>query len=265
MPGTLAGGIASPVRAGTTAVYLFEDSGRLAPHLSGLETAFKKLLADHKTTPDLRVLALKHGGNGRPLNRGLSQDWRDALGNPGLFNPYMLGFKTPVPLGSITDDMVTGALNRFYRPRGSVQHPQFLYPGIDKARKKIEDFCAIAANAPSCRHKVIVVLSNGIPGKADCDYFDQGAKRDGVHDDLPEPLLDNVRKAGIELHTLCIGAFCQRQVAESPPPDIYFYYHARPCTWSRWSPCWRSLGYRGGDLLEQIAQLAGGTFHGWVP
>ena len=256
-------------------MYIINDTDYIQK--KNLKPPFLYLLAANKRTPNVRVAALKHGdGLGSHLPRkypsySLSTPERNDLGGrPG--GPYMFSpnpkdptdpFKDPSLLADAT---ITAAIN----PLVFAGADEYLYPAIDLARRMIIAECPRGVDLtakPWCYHKVIMLLGRGEPGKAADDYFHQGPQLDGVHDELPEALLDQLNHpdVNIKLHALCVAnGSCRNKIYRLrdvyPQYAPYRYYTFASIPRLRWD-----IGYRGADILRELATQTGGVFHGSYP
>ena len=221
-----------------------------------LKAAFLKMLDDHQGTGNVWVAALKHGGR---ISGGLTEQKRRTLGVSGG-NPYLFGNKFQA-LNNLPRAMVIKAMDDL---ASSSYSDELLYPGIDLARWMIERECSPAVGTltptptpkPRCKRKVIVVLGDGAPGIAAEDYFANS------HDDLAGELLNRVKDAGIELHSLCIGYLCRSYIIRA---GRYRYYAVRyNCPPYDPNVSGHCIGYRGGDVMRELAERSGGKFYGVV-
>lgn len=243
--------LADPVQQGATVVYLIDDTGSQINLRIQLNLLFARLLNDHGTTPNVRVAALVHGSS--PENHTLRPEERKTLGR-GPAGPHMFGsgFKAPRDISRVA---ISNAVNSLTLNRGN----EYLYPAIDLGREMIESECPATVNLsqkPWCESKVIVVLGDGRPGKAADDYFADASERDGVDDELPEKLLARVKAAGIKVNTICLGAACVHELIRV---DGARYYYDLPTCQGIQDKC---IGYSGADLMQKLAELTGGKYHG---
>ena len=225
-------------------MYLIDDSYSITSGKRRLKSAFLKMLDYHKRkkTPHVYVAALKQGGDKLPLTIKPRRRSKVMMkpGNP-LFRFRELSSLSPRKVNNALDTL-TG--KRRY---------EYLYPGIDEARMMIEAFCRKPANQLPCQRKVIVILSDGDPGLAhEKDFGDPKHK-------LPYALLDEVKRAGIELHTLCMGKSCDSEIARS---SIYFRHYGNWRCGSAYYPKRICTGYCGGDIMRELATYTGGKFYG---
>ena len=275
------------MQTGTTVVFLIDDTSSLDGRKPQLKQAFNTMLNGIKTDHNVRVAALRHGHD-HVFRTSLSASERVNLGGR-RGGPYMF---SPVPTPQLTPQLtpqrrpirlLTNPTPPFKTPGQLLAgttvtdaiddldltgRTEYLYPGIALAREMIEKEClpptpsstpGVGTPTPTpkpwCSHKVIVVLGDGDPGLSDNDYH---ASSPRVHDVLPEKELDKIAGLGIELHTVCIGnctweiiRFSASRLYNSLPRIIHrgFWY----------------TGYRGGDVMREIAKYTGGEFHGHVP
>ena len=251
-------------------VYLFDDTASLYGQTSQLKRSLLRLLATYKTTPDVRVAALRHGG----VSRGVqiySEIYNNLGGRRG--GPYMFSpdpskrsgnllknpqepFKAPSQLSrtlikNAIDDLSLGG------------DAEFLYPAINLAGRMIKQECPENVNLavkPWCKRKIIVVLGDGEPGLASGDYYPDVGKSPG---ELPEVLLDRINRNDVKLHTLCIGDACLVNIARETDTLRRLHFFPVACPPTRNS--YVCLGFRGGDLMRELAEYTGGKYHGYVP
>ena len=228
-------------------VYLIDDSSSQGSLRQELERIFLKLLAVHKTTPDVRVLALKHGGNIPRTIIPLTWQEQDTLGTSGGIAPYLFdrNFKEPkdLPPKAITDAVGGLALNR---------RNEYLYPAVDKALRDIEGFCSYGD--PWCDRKIVVVLGDGRPGRAHSRYFDPP---DGIDDEIPEKLLRSVKRAGVELHTICMGPACNHEIIRVD--GLRYYYDKPTCPVPPSKD--KCLDLDGSAVMGNLAFYTNGTYY----
>ena len=267
------------MQAGTTVVYIIEDTGKLVYTCPGLKGKLKRMFLDllARNPANVRLAALRHGA--KTQTYVLKMQDRKYLGGrsggPYMFSPNPKNPKDPFRAPSqIANATVTDAIDALVFS----DTDEYLYPAIDLAWEMIKTECPPpAAGTPTpppatgtptptpkpwCKHKIIVILGRGEPGKAADDYFH---KTQQLTDVLPEELLERLKDLNIKLHTLCLGRVtCQHKQYFRPhghaygPPNRYYTNTATP-------KHLRDTGYRGGDIMRELATRTGGTFHGVVP
>ena len=218
----------------TTAVYLIDDADSPSDIRENLKFAFMQLLATHGGNSTIRIAALAHGGSGSPTRTPLNRDERITLGGsnyPDLFG----GFKAP---GHISPRAVTNAIDNLTLSHTS----EFLYPGIELARQRINLLCSGSSGA-WCQRRIIVILGDGIPGKAADEYFETAS------DELPKKLLQDIDDDGIELHLACIGVGCRNDITRVN--GTRYYYDS----WSCPGPPDKCILHNGITLSQGISKL----------
>ena len=107
-----------------------------------------------------------------------------------------------------------------------------------------------------------MILGDGDPGLTAADYYGADA---GVPGELPKQLLDQVKAAGIALHTLCVGGACPLNIVRYSD-WLHSFFEVCPV------PSWYGIGShrcvaaRGGDLMRDLAEYTranGGACHGY--
>ena len=158
------------------------------------------------------------------------------------------------------DDIPANTLRRKLTFDANYEH---LYPGIMAAWKMIENECSPGAK-PWCKNKVIVVLGDGHPGVSpmNADYFpppDAGAI-------LPTNLLSDLKNAGIQVDTLCVGngRYCLDDMIRCPSQPgtvlIHPWYLSTCSSLDAIPPSTRRLS--GREIMKAIATDTGGVYHG---
>lgn len=207
------------MQPGAVVVYVIDVTSSQQVRRDEMLAAFERLIADHQSTPDVRVAAIKHG-----YASHYSGEDSDIVPVPEAedLKNNLFGLRPPgaVPLASLKDKKTGIALSR--------AHEQ-LYPAIDAARLMIEDECQgfDLTTKPWCRNKVIVAMGDGDPGvsRTDGNYYDSANPKTP----LPENLLSSLSVAGVRVDTLCIrygdALFCNgtiliwRRFLNSPSGD----------------------------------------------
>ena len=267
------------MQANSIVVFLIDDSGNVrwggAPaRIQGLKDGFRKLLAKYRDPADnVRVAALMHGVTrtyDRPINDQEQRDLGGRRGGPYIFSPdpdgpgpFSIDPAAPFKaLDQLTDTMVTDAIDLLVMAGGDA----LTYAGIDLAREAIISECPTNVDLtlkPWCHRKVIVVLSGGDPGWGHSKYYATNPKLPG---ELPEKLLDDVKDAGIKLDTICLAHYdCDEMFIIRFHIDYVHrgYRCARGFCPPREGDDYTCLGYRGGDVMRELAERTGGTFYGF--
>ena len=269
-------------------VYLLARTGALDGYLADIESVFQQLRHDHRTTPNLRVAALKHGAYNTAST--IIPGYVRTLGAPSYrpynpFGPHLFGPGFKAPAGISAGD-VTNAVKSLYSKSGPYPniHP-YLYPGIELAREMIETECNLGpappmgapaptststptptlTPAPWCQRKVIVILHDGNPGSAhESSYRNPVATIHNV-DEPPSAMMDRVVSAGIELRTLCASPGCNHKIVRYR--RAWGYYNGPSCYSTTDIFC---LNLKGEEILEKLAERTrakgiGGKHYGQVP
>lgn len=260
-------GVVGPVDQWSTVVYLIDDTMSQRGSKALLKPAFLKLLSDWKDPLDhVRVAALRHTN----INTRLDPVHYDSLGGE-RYGPYMFSPDPHNPgqllrypsdpfkaVATLSDTLVADAIDDL----DAVWSNEFLYAGIDLARRAIEKECPksdhdLLLNKPWCYRKVIVVLGDGDPGTTRYHQYVN------LHDKLATDVLNRVNDYDIEVHTLCFGSACDNDISYWNAWNVKWHYFHRLCP-TRYPDHHRCI-YRGGDLMRKIAEYTGGKFYGVVP
>ena len=250
----------SPVQEGSVVVYVIDNSGSLFHSFDAKEALFDAFggLTGGVSSPNVRVAALKHG-----------------YGPPYLPPPAMETLKKNLFDFSLPADVPVDTLRAELTFKNATAWEQ-LYPGIMAAKEMIEVECPKDVDLvakPWCQRKVIVALGDGDPGMSwtNTDYFPQPDAY------LPTNLLSGLKKAEIQVDTLCVREWCKDEMyrcnlerfrlqlrggyydsvtqLQTKPlePGIVFFERGCP-------PSTPNL--LGREILAAISSHTGGVYHG---
>ena len=207
-------------------VYTLDDTGSFDQYRAELLSALEKLVANHQSTPNVRVGVIKHGG-------------------PNQLPPRIEQVHEFVTPGQLSVSKIDKSMK-------SSGGGEWLDSSIAKAQEMIDDECPQGLNLatkPWCQSKVIVVLSDGDPGFTYEEYYYS------TSDDLPEKLLDSISDDGIVVNTICIytisGHTCDNSMYIL---FIYSMSDVRP----------RLRTSTSEVLLREMAEATGGKYYGTV-
>ena len=243
----------SPVQEGSVVVYVIDNTKTL---LGSKKTLFKAFddLTGGASLPNVKLAALKHG-----------YLWWDGPTAVGTLKNNLFRFSPP-------DDTLANTLRGklfLDSPASNKLRYEQLYPGIMAAKEMIEEECPrdvdLVAN-PRCQRKVIVALSDGHPGVSpeSTDYFPQ-PYADVL---LPTNLLSGLKKAGIQVDTLCIGYLCEYKMGKcgSNPVQGYAAFGPGSLSWctsiNLKTPDNNKAHLRGREIMEELSSHTGGVYHG---
>ena len=254
-------------------VYLIDDTSSQRNLRAQLQSAFSSLLTSYSNPRyQVRVAALVHGEPGRAYAGNSSARYINSLGRYPRSPDLLGGFKAPKDISPRT---ATAVINTLTLTAGK----EFLYVGINMARKMIETECNPPTRTPAatptptprpqCHRKVIVVLGDGRPGYSERTYYyNNSLYGPGPHEEFPEKLLDQVKNAEIELHTFCLGAACSHQIIRSWYSRFYYDKPTCPTQFPLFvttpDPASHTCtGYTGADIMKKLAERSynGGKYY----
>ena len=225
----------SPVQEGSVVVYVIDNSGTLGPHRKALFDAFDRLTGG-ASSPNVRLAAVKHGHSW----------WKDFHSVEKIKNS-LFDFRAPdaIPVDTLRAELT------FYHYTAYEQ----LYPGIMAAKEMIEVECPKDVDLdvkPWCQRKVIVALGDGEPGTSpvNADYFPE-PYADAF---LPTNLLSGLKKAGIQVDTLCISRWCKIGVGRSELKKGRYWFDSGFRT--------STPNLLGREIMEALSTHTDGEYHG---
>ena len=225
----------SPVQEGSVVVYVIDNTGSLGPHRKALFDAFDGLTGG-ASSPNVRLAALKHGYGPNHFPPPAVERLKKNL--------FDFSLPADIPVDTLRAEL-TFNYNTAYEQ---------LYPGIMVAWEMIKEECPPGVDLvakPWCQRKVIVALGDGDPGMSltNTDYFPQPDAY------LPTNLLSGLKKAEIQVDTLCAGGDCEDGMyrCNDRRPDITWF--GSECS----SP---PAGLRGREIMAALSLQTGGVYHG---
>ena len=223
--------ILDSVQDGTSLVYVLDDTESLSTSKAKLLSTFENLAARHQSTPNVQVAVIKQGGGYSTL--------------PGTVRfKQIYGFVSPGQLlaSKIDSELTLSA------------ESEWLESGVAQAQRMINDECPPGADLtsnPWCRHKVIVVLSDGDPGVVEGKHYHSS------HDNLPEKLLNSISNDGIVVNTICIVTTLVKGNSCYDKTLVTFIYTDGNVTY-------KTFTMTAKDRFEKMSTMTGGKYYGVV-
>ena len=216
-------------------VYVIDDSSSLKGSEEALLDAFDDLTGG-VSLPNVQLAALKHG---------YRWFWGRGFHSVEKIKNSLFAFRPP-------DDTLVNTLRKKLSFNNGVEQ---LYPGIMAAKEMIEVECPKDVDLdvkPWCQRKVIVALGDGEPGTSpvNADYFPE-PYADAF---LPTNLLSGLKKAGIQVDTLCISRWCKIGVGRSELKKGRYWFDSGFRT--------STPNLLGREIMEALSTHTDGEYHG---